>query len=88
MAHASGPLPNIPIKHASVRKVLSLTAPLESRLRAYIAYYTAQQGFDPKQAPSESEVIVAILENFLDRDRGFHRHVRERGEAKKDGVDK
>lgn len=88
MTRASCPLPNIPIKHALIRKVLSIAAPLETRLRAYIAYYTAQQGLAPKQMPSESDVIVAILENFLDRDSGFNRYVREGTEVKKNGVDK
>jgi len=88
MTRASRPLPNIPIKHALIRKVLSIAAPLDARLRAYITYYIAQQGLDPKQAPSESDMIVAILENFLDRDRGFNRHAREGVGHKKNGVEK
>jgi len=75
-------LPNIPVKHAPIRKVLSITAPLEAKLRAYIAYYTAQQGLDPKQAPSESDTIVAILANFLALDREFNRHLRDAKEQK------
>jgi len=77
MTRSSRPLPNIPIKHASIRKVLVVTPPLEAKVRAYIAYYTAQQGLDPKQAPSESDTIVAIVEDFLGNDRGFNRHLRE-----------
>jgi hypothetical protein len=88
MTRASRPLPNIPIKHALSRKVLSIAVPLEARLRAYIAYYTAQQKLDAKQAPSESDVIVAILENFLDRDCGFTRYLREGVGHKKNGGDK
>ena len=80
MARAS--LPNIPSKRASIGKVLSIAAPLEAKLRAYIAYYTAQQGLGPKQAPSESDTIVAIVENFLDLDRGFNRHLRDAKEQK------
>ena len=88
MARAFRPLPNIPVKHAPIRKVLSITAPLEARLRAYIAYYVAQQGLDPKQAPSESDTIVAIVENFLALDRGFNRHLRDAKEQKPVCTDK
>lgn len=82
MARGSRPLPNIPVKHAPIRKVLIVTPPLEAKLRAYIAYYTAQQGLDPKQAPSESDTIVAILENFLNNDRDFNRYLREEAKRK------
>lgn len=81
-------LPNIPVKHAAIRKVLNVAAPLEARLRAYIAYYTAQQGLDPKQAPSESDTIVAIVDNFLNLDRGFNRHLRDAKEQKPVCTDK
>jgi hypothetical protein len=77
MSSRSRPLPNIPVKHTAVRKVINFTPPVEAKLRAYIAYYTQLQGFDPKQAPGESDTIVAILENFLDNDRGFNRHLRD-----------
>lgn len=82
MTRGSRPLPNIPIRHSPIRKVLSITAPLETKLRTYIAYYTAQQGLDPKHAPGESDTIVAILNNFLDNDREFNRHVREETKRK------
>ena len=88
MARAFRPLPNIPVKYAPIRKVLSITAPLEARLRAYIAYYAAQQGLDPKQAPSEADTIVAIVENFLDLDRGFRRHLRDAMEQKSNDAHK
>lgn len=77
MSRGFRPLPNIPVKHAPIRKVLSITAPLEAKLRAYIAYYTAQQRLDTKQVPSEADTIVAILENFLDLDREFNRYLRK-----------
>lgn len=70
-------LPNIPVKHVAVRKVIHLTPPLEAKLRAYIGYFAAQQGLDPKQAPSEADTIVALVESFLDRDIGFNRHLRD-----------
>lgn len=82
MARVSRPLPNIPVKHAPIRKVLIVTAPLEAKLRAYIAYYTAQQGLDPKEAPSESDTIVAIVEDFLGNDREFNRHLRAEAQRK------
>ena len=88
MSSRSRPLPNIPVKHTPIRKVLSITAPLEARLRAYIAYYVAQQGLDPKQAPSESDTIVAIVENFLNLDRGFRCHLRDTVEQKSNDADK
>jgi len=88
MSSRSRPLPNIPVKHTPIRKVLSITAPLEARLRAYIAYYAAQQGLDPKLAPSEADTIVAIVENFLDLDRGFNRHLRDVKEQKPVDTDK
>ncbi|WP_395641454.1 DUF2274 domain-containing protein [Rudaea sp.] len=70
------PLPNIPVKHVAVRKVINLTPPLESKLHAYIRYYAAQQGLDAKQVPSESDTIVALIESFLDRDVAFNRYMR------------
>jgi len=82
MTRGSRPLPNIPVKHTPIRKVLIVTAPLEAKLRAYIAYYTAKQGLDPKQAPSESDTIVAILKDFLDNDREFNRHLRAEAQRK------
>ena len=72
----SNALPAIPVKHAFVRKVLNLSAPLEVRLRAYIAYYSEQQGLQPKQVPSESDTIIPLIENFLARDIGFNRYLR------------
>jgi hypothetical protein len=69
-------LPTIPVKHAVVRKVLAISVPLESKLRAYIAYYAQQQGLQPNQVPSESDTIVALIENFLTRDAGFNRYLR------------
>jgi hypothetical protein len=71
-------LPAIPVKHVAVRKVLNITPPLEAKLRAYIAYYTEQQGLDPKQAPTEADTIVALIESFLTRDSGFNRYLREK----------
>jgi len=82
MARGSRSMPNIPVKHAPIRKVLIVTAPLEAKLRAYIAYYTAQQGLDPKHAPGESDTIVAIVENFLGNDREFNRHLRNEAQRK------
>jgi len=82
MARGSRPLPNIPVKHAPIRKVLIVTPPLEAKLRAYIVYYATQQGLDPKQAPSESDTIVAVLENFLDNDRDFNRYLRDEAKRK------
>jgi len=69
-------LPSIPVKHVPIRKVLSIGPALETKLRAYIAYYTEQQGLDPKQAPSDADTIVALVESYLDRDVGFARHLR------------
>ena len=71
-------LPAIPVKHVAIRKVLNITPPLEAKLRAYIAYYTEQQGLDPKQAPTEADTIVALIESFLTRDSGFNRYLREK----------
>lgn len=71
-------LPNIPVKHTPVRKVVNFTRPLEARLHAYIAYYAVQQGLDPKQAPSEADTIVALVQSFLDHDAGFNRHLRNK----------
>ncbi|MBR0347313.1 MAG: hypothetical protein IJI03_18855 [Rudaea sp.] len=87
MARADRPLPNIPVKHAQIRKVLNVTAPLEAKLRAYIAYYTAQQSLDPRQAPSESDTIVAIVEDFRQRDRVFGRYLRNEAGQKRGIVD-
>jgi hypothetical protein len=81
MARNSKPLPAIPVKHVAVRKVLNITPPLEARLRAYIAYYTEQQGLDPRQAPTEADTIVALIESYLARDSGFNRYLRERGSS-------
>lgn len=69
-------LPAIPVKHAVVRKVLAVSAPLEARLRAYIAYYAQQQGLQPNQAPSEADTMLALIENYLKRDAGFNRYLR------------
>jgi len=77
-------LPSIPVKHVSVRKVLNFPKPLDAQLRAYIAYYTETHGLDPKQAPSESDTIVALLETYLARDAGFVRHLRMRIATKAD----
>jgi hypothetical protein len=71
-------LPAIPVKHVAIRKVLNITPPLEAKLRAYIAYYTELQGLDPKQAPTEADTIVALIESFLSRDIGFNRYLREK----------
>lgn len=86
MSPRSRLLPNIPVKHTAVRKVVNLTPPIEAKLRAYITYYTLQQGLDPKQAPGESDTIVAILENFLDVDRGFNRYLREEDQPVRSGA--
>jgi len=80
-------LPNIPVKHTAVRKVITLTSPTEAKLHAYIAYYTQQQRLDPKQAPSESDTIVAIVEEFLQRDREFGRFLRNGVGQKRSVVD-
>lgn len=71
-------MPNIPVKHTPVRKVVNFTRPLEARLHAYIVYYVAQQGLDPKQAPSEADTIVALVQSFIDHDAGFNRHMRDK----------
>ena len=71
-------LPAIPVKHAAIRKVLNIAPPLEAKLRAYIAYYTEQQGLDPKQAPTEADTIVALIDSFMTRDSGFNRYLREK----------
>ena len=76
MSSRSRALPNIPVKHAAVRKVVLFTPPLEAKLHAYIAYYAAQQGLEAKQMPSEADTIVALIENFLDRDVAFNRYLR------------
>jgi hypothetical protein len=75
-------LPAIPVKHAAIRKVLNITPPLEAKLRAYIAYYTEQQGLDPKHAPTEADTIVALIESFLTRDSGFNRYLREKAPSR------
>jgi len=81
MMSSRHPLPNIPVKHASVRKIILLTPPLESKLRAYIDYYAAQQGLEAKQMPSEADTIVALIESFLDRDVAFNRYLRSAATA-------
>ena len=86
MSHSSKQLPRIPVKHVAIRKVLNITPPLEVKLRAYIAYYTEQQGLDPKQAPSEADTIVALIESFLSRDGGFNRYLRERASPRQDSL--
>ena len=75
-------LPAIPVKHVAIRKVLNITPPLEAKLRAYIAYYTEQQGLDPKQAPTEADTIIALIESFLARDSGFNRYLREKAPSR------
>lgn len=81
MSSRSRPLPNIPVKHTAVRKVILLTPPLEAKLRAYIDYYAAQQGLEAKQLPSEADTIVALIESFLDRDIAFNRYLRSDSKA-------
>lgn len=76
MPRSSRALPTIPVKHALIRKVLNLTPPLQSKLHAYIAYYTQAQGLKATQAPTDADTIVALLEDFLDRDAGFNQHLR------------
>jgi hypothetical protein len=66
------------VKHVAIRKVLNITPPLEAKLRAYIAYYIEQQGLDPKQAPTDADTIVALIESYLARDSGFSRYLREK----------
>lgn len=78
----SRPLPSIPVKHVPIRKVLSIAPTLEMKLRAYIAYYTEQQGLDPKQAPSDADTIVALVESYLDRDVGFARYLRNQAQPR------
>jgi hypothetical protein len=78
MSQASKLLPAIPVKLAAIRKVLSITPPLEAKLRAYIAYYTEQQGLDPKHAPTESDTITALIESYLARDSAFNRFLRDK----------
>jgi hypothetical protein len=75
-------LPTIPVKHVAIRKVLNITPPLEAKLRAYIAYYTEHQGLDPKQAPTEADTIVGLIESFLTRDSGFNRYLREKAPSR------
>lgn len=75
-------LPAIPVKHVAIRKVLNITPPLEAKLRAYIAYYTEQQGLDPTHAPTEADTIVALIESFLVRDSGFNRYLREKAPSR------
>ena len=82
MSRSSKLLPAIPVKHAAIRKVLNITPPLEAKLRAYIAYYTEQQGLDPKQAPTEADTIIALIESFLVRDSGFNRYLREKASSR------
>ena len=77
-------LPAIPVKHVATRKVLNITPPLEAKLRAYIAYYIEQQGLDPKQAPTEADTIVALIESYLVRDSGFSRYLREKAPSRPD----
>ena len=81
MSSRSRSLPNIPVKHAAVRKVVLFTPPLEAKLHAYIAYYAAQQGLEAKQMPSEADTIVALIENFLDRDVAFNPYLRKDAQA-------
>ena len=69
-------LPAIPVKHVVVRKVLAVSAPLETKLRAYIAYYAQQRGLRPEQVPSESDTMLALIENHLLRDAGVNRYLR------------
>ncbi len=76
MSRTTKPLPAIPVKHSPIRKVLNVTPPFEAKLRTYIAYYTEQQGLNAKQAPSEADTIVALVENFLDCDKGFKEYLR------------
>lgn len=75
---ASKALPAIPVKHVPVRKVINFPKPLDAKLRDYIAYYTEIHGLDAKQAPSESDTIVALLEAYLTRDVGFAKHLRSK----------
>src|SRR5690242_13842776 len=82
MSQSSKLLPSIPVKHVAIRKVLNITAPLEMKLRSYIVYYTEQQGLDPKQAPTEADTIVALIESFLARDSGFNRYLREKAPSR------
>ena len=49
------------MKHVQIRKVLNIAPPLEAKLRAYIVYYTEQQGLELKQAPSDTDTIVALI---------------------------
>lgn len=88
MSSRSRPLPNIPVKHTTIRKVIQLVPPVERKLHAYIAYYTAQHGLDPKHAPTEHDTIVAILDSFLSADRGFNRYLREAADRKASETDK
>lgn len=76
MSRTSKPLPAIPVKHVSIRKVLNVTPPFEAKLRAYIGYYTEQQGLVPAQAPSDADTIVALVENFLICDKRFNQYLR------------
>jgi len=76
MPRSSRALPTIPVKHTLIRKVLNLTPPLQTKLHAYIAYYTQLQGLAPTQAPTDADTIVALLGDFLDRDAGFNEHLR------------
>lgn len=76
-------LPAIPVKHAVVRKVLGVSAPLEAKLLAYIAYYAQQQGLQPEQAPSEADTMLALIENYLKRDAGFNRYLRNQAASEK-----
>ncbi len=69
-------LPDIPVKHVPVRKVVNFTKSLDVKVRAYIAYYTERHGLDPKQAPSESDTIAALVDSYLSRNRMFGRYLR------------
>ena len=78
---ASKASPAIPIKHVPVRKIVNFPKPLDAKLRDYIAYYTEIHGLDAKQAPSESDTIVALLEVYLARDKAFVKHLRSKATA-------
>jgi hypothetical protein len=76
MSRTPHSMPAIPVKHVSIRKVLNVTPPFEAKLRAYIGYYTQQQGLVPAQAPSDADTIIALVENFFTCDRGFNQYLR------------
>jgi hypothetical protein len=77
MSRRTRSLPNIPVKHVAIRKVIALTPPLEAKLHAYIEFYAAQQGLTKAQAPSDADTIVALIDSFLERDVEFNRHLRQ-----------